>query len=76
MGNDRHDHDDIVKAIKAMSINNGKWLALINTTLTQGLAAIALACSTSEDNSAEIKTLTEKLKSSTDSLKAAVDAHQ
>lgn len=38
-----------------------------------GLRAIALALSTPEDNSAEVKELTAKLKQSTDVLQSAID---
>lgn len=67
-----HDHDDIDRAIKNHSANTGKWLSAINNTLAQGLAAIALAVSTPDDNSEEIKRLTNELKQSTDALDAAV----
>ena len=38
-----------------------------------GLHAIALALSTPQDNSEEVKTLTAKLKQSSDELQAAID---
>ena len=41
--------------------------------LGSGLHAIALALSTPQDNSAEVKELTAKLKQSTDVLRAAID---
>ena len=43
------------------------------TEIGGGLRAIALALSTPEDNSAEVKELTTKLKQSSDALKSAVD---
>ena len=43
------------------------------TEIGGGLRAIALALSTPEDNSAEVKELTAKLKQSSDALKSAVD---
>lgn len=45
----------------------------LSDSLGHGLMAIALAMSTTEDNSAEIKALTDKLKQSTDQLETAVD---
>ena len=42
-------------------------------SLGHGLVAIALAISTKEDNSAEIRTLADKLKQSNDALEAAVN---
>lgn len=64
-----HHLNGIRLAIKEHSENTGKWLA-----------AVALAASTPNDNSAEVQEqinkLTTQLKSSTDELDAAVKANQ
>jgi uncharacterized coiled-coil protein SlyX len=73
---ERRKEDVIVKAIKAGFKDLTKWMAIQNQTIQEGLAAIALAASTPDDNSAEIKALTEKLKSSTDALAKAVADNQ
>ena len=41
--------------------------------ISGGLRAIALALSTPQDNSAEVKALTDKLKQSQDALQSAID---
>jgi hypothetical protein len=64
-----HHLNGIRLAIREHSENTGKWLA-----------AVALAASTPNDNSAEVQKqidqFTETLKSSTDALDAAVKANQ
>lgn len=62
---DSEQFDELILTIKKFSRNLGKWLG-----------AIALAASTPEDNSAEVKALTEKLKADNDALQAAIDANQ
>jgi hypothetical protein len=67
----------IKDAIQEFTEDNGKWLSILNNTLRDGLAAIALACSTPEDNSeevkAEIKALTARAKAVADALKGTTD---
>lgn len=60
------------EAIMAASQDNGKWLASINQTLGDGLAAIALACSTPDDNSAEVKREIERIRQMRTDLEESV----
>jgi hypothetical protein len=57
-----------------------KWTAAIDSDLKAGLAAVALAASTPNDNSAEVQKqidqFTQQLKTGTDELEAAVKANQ
>lgn len=48
-----------------------KWTAAIDSDLQVGLAAIALAASTPEDNSAQVKEFTERIKTQVGALKSA-----
>lgn len=57
--------------MEELSANLGKRLALIENVLIEGLAAIALAASTPEDNSAAVKEFTERIRKQVDLLKAA-----
>jgi hypothetical protein len=56
-----------------------KWTAAIDTDLKAGLAAIALAASTPNDNSAEVQKqidqITSQLNTSTAELKGEIDQH-
>jgi capsule polysaccharide export protein KpsE/RkpR len=61
-------------AINTLSDNAGKWLSSIDETLETGLAAIALAASTPEDNSAQIKALTANIRAVREKLKTSVDS--
>jgi len=67
-------------AITELSANLGKREALIETALREGLAAVALAASTPEDNSAavqeQINKFTDELKSTTNAIDAAVRSNQ
>lgn len=65
--------NELIQTLKGFSKNLAKWQSIQNATLRDGLAAIALAASTPNDNSAEVKALTEKMKATTDALQAAVD---
>lgn len=58
-------------AIESLSLNLGKRIALIGEVLSEGLAAIALAASTPEDNSAAVKEATARIKKQVELLKAA-----
>lgn len=66
-----HHLNGIRLAIAEHSANTGKWASVLNTTLQQGLAAIALAASTPEDNSAAVKEFTDRIKKQVDALKSA-----
>lgn len=63
-------------AITELSANIGKRLALVEDVLIDGLAAIALAASTPEDNSAAVKEAIEKLRAASEPLKEAVARNQ
>lgn len=58
-------------AIEAASENSGKWLATLDATLEHGLAAIALAASTPEDNSEQIKQFSARIHAQFKALEAA-----
>lgn len=58
-------------AITELSANMGKRLALIESALVEGLAAIALAASTPEDNSAAVKEFAERIRKQVELLRAA-----
>jgi hypothetical protein len=63
-------------AINELSSNLDKRTALVEGALREGLTAIALAASTPEDNSAEVKAAIEKLHQAKTSLKEAVEKNQ
>lgn len=53
-----------------------KWTAAIDTDLKAGLAAVALAASTPDDNSAEVKEFTDRIRKQVDALDAAANQQQ
>lgn len=63
-------------AVLKLSENVGKWLGGIDETLKQGLAAIALAASTPDDNSEEVEKQIERLKSSRIELDSSIEKHE
>lgn len=63
-------------AVEKFSDNSGKWLGDIGTVLQTGLAAIALAASTPEDNSAEVKELAERIRKQVELLRSAEQQSQ
>lgn len=58
-------------AIESGSENSGKWLGTINASLAEWLAAIALAASTPEDNSEQIKEFAARIHAQFKALEAA-----
>lgn len=62
--------DAIVRSIDAQTKDTGKWASIHNDTLREGLSAIALAASTPDDNSEEVK---EQIKALTERAKAVAD---
>lgn len=63
--------NQLTRAVREQSRNQGKWAFITAQILAEGLAAIALACSTPEDNSSDVSALTARLKIQVDALQNA-----
>lgn len=76
MGNEfhkRHLDDKQFKELIAAIKENGKATDRLSENMGKWLSVMAVAVSTPEDNSEEIKRLTAELKQSTDALESAVN---
>lgn len=66
-----HELHAIRRAIEKQTRDAGKWSYIHAQILAEGLAAIALAASTPDDNSATIGNLTARLKAQANALEGA-----